>query len=35
MVESGRGETAQPGLRGKNVLALIRDALKCPDQSPS
>lgn len=34
--KSGRGETAQPGLRGKNALTLIREALvKCPDQMPT
>jgi hypothetical protein len=34
--QSGRGFTGQPGVSGKNALALIREALvQCPDQMPA
>jgi hypothetical protein len=34
--QKGEGGIENPGIRGKNALSLIREALtKCPDQSPS
>lgn len=34
--QAGHGQISQPGVSGKNALALIREALvKCPDQMPA
>ena len=34
--QKGVGEIGNPGVRGKNVLVLIREVIsKCPDQAPS
>lgn len=34
--QKGAGEISNSGIRGKNVLVLIREVLaKCPDQAPS